>query len=174
MSKTQKIQVFFIYRGYAEFENIDQESGTFNKTYPDDLSKQIRQGYYACVSYIDYQYGRVLDVSNFFSPKYNVLQERGEIVFIVVLQHLESLGLANDTIIAFWSDHGISMGENGVWAKFKNNEYSTRVPMMIKVPGTTDHGMETSSLVELVDLFPSLAEAAGEDTNHTCTLKHTY
>ena len=99
----------------------------------------------------------------------------------MVLQHLESLGLANDTIIAFWSDHGISMGENGVWAKFKNNELSTRVPMMIKVPGTTDNGMETSSLVELVDLFPSLAEAAGEeridfvgeDTKNTVTLKYS-
>ena len=55
------------------------------------------------------------------------------------------------------------MGENAVWGKFTTTEYATRVPMMIRIPGTTDHGMEISNLVELVDLFPSLVEAAGKE-----------
>lgn len=75
---------------------------------------------------------------------------------------MDELDLANDTIIAFWSDHGISMGENALWSKNTATEYATRIPMMIRIPGVTDQGMETSSLVELVDLFPSLAEIAGK------------
>lgn len=54
------------------------------------------------------------------------------------------------------------MGENGIWGKNTTSEYATRVPLMIRIPGTTDHGMVTSSLVELVDLFPTLAEVAGK------------
>ena len=78
------------------------------------------------------------------------------------MQRLDSLGLSEDTIIAFWSDHGISMGENSFWGKFKAIENVLRVPLILKIPGVSDGGMASSSLVELVDIFPTLAEAAGD------------
>ncbi len=103
----------------------------------------LRRAYYATVSYIDAQVGKVLEA-------------------------LESQGLANNTIIVLWGDHGFKLGEHNMWAKFTNMEDDTRVPLMLRVPGVTDAGIRTDALVELVDVFPTLAELAGLPVPQVC------
>lgn len=98
--------------------------------------KQIRKAYFACVSYIDAQIGRVLD-------------------------QLDQSGLSNNTIVVLYGDHGYHLGEHGLWGKTTNFELDTRVPLIIRSPGMKASGKSTSSLVELVDLYPTLTELAG-------------
>jgi iduronate 2-sulfatase len=88
------------------------------------------------VSYVDAQVGRVLDA-------------------------LDRLGLAERTIVVLWGDHGYSLGEGDHWCKATNFERDTRVPLVIRVPGMAHPGTPTSALVELVDLYPTLADLAG-------------
>lgn len=95
----------------------------------------LRHGYYAAISYVDAQVGKVID-------------------------ELDRLGLAKDTIIVFWSDHGFHLGEHGLWAKTSNFEYDARVPMIIATPDGTG-GHRSSALVELLDLYPTLADLCG-------------
>ena len=102
--------------------------------------RTIRHAYLACVSYIDAQIGRVLD-------------------------ELEAQGLADDTIVVLWSDHGYHLGEKNLWGKTTNFELDTRVPLIVRVPGRKPGVHE--SPVELVDLYPTLAELAGLPVDQT-------
>ncbi|XP_055455572.1 iduronate 2-sulfatase isoform X2 [Psammomys obesus] len=79
---------------------------------PVDFQRKIRQSYFASVSYLDTQVGHLLSA-------------------------LDDLHLANNTIIAFTSDHGWALGEHGEWAKYSNFDVTTRVPLMFYVPGKT-------------------------------------
>ncbi len=78
-----------------------------------------------------------------------------------VLRTLKNQGLDKNTIIVFCSDHGRLLGEHMSYGKHSLYELATQVPLMIHIPGLTDRGMVRHQLVELVDLFPTLAEAAG-------------
>ncbi len=103
---------------------------------PDDMALNLIRGYRACVSFMDAQLGRVLD-------------------------ELDRLGLRENTIIVLWGDHGYHLGENGVWTKMTNFEQGARVPLIVSVPGQTTAGQSTRALVELVDMYPTLAELCG-------------
>ena len=92
----------------------------------------LRHGYYAATSYVDAQIGKVLD-------------------------ELDRQKLRENTIVVFWSDHGFHLGENGLWAKTSNYELDARVPMIVSAPGYAGF-QKTSSLVELLDLYPTLTE----------------
>ncbi len=98
--------------------------------------QRIRQAYYACVSFIDAQIGRVLGA-------------------------LDAANLSQNTIVVLVGDHGYHLGEQGLWGKTTNFELDTRVPLIIRAPGVTTPGSSSGMLVELVDLFPTLAELAG-------------
>lgn len=100
---------------------------------PDELAITLRHGYYACVSFIDAQVG-------------------------LLVKTLDELGLADDTIVILWGDHGWKLGEHGEWCKHTNYENDTRVPMVIKVPGMKAAGKKTDALVEFVDIYPSLCD----------------
>jgi iduronate 2-sulfatase len=102
---------------------------------PDELTLELRHGYYACVSYIDSLLGDLLS-------------------------DLDALGLRDNTIIVFWSDHGFKLGEHSLWHKHTNFELDCRVPFMISAPGYRK-GKRTGSLVELLDIFPTLCDLAG-------------
>ncbi len=103
---------------------------------PDEMALSLIRGYRACVSFMDAQLGRVLD-------------------------ELDALGLKDSTIVVFWSDHGYHLGEHGLFTKMTNFELGTHVPLLIRVPGMQSAGQRTRALVELVDLYPTLAELAG-------------
>ena len=122
-------------RFYADIQQYNL-TGTINSTIPDKVVKELRRAYYSAVSWTDSLIGRVI----------------GE---------LDGLGLANNTIISFWGDHGWQLGEHGEWSKHTNFEIATHAPMMVHIPGLTDAGVATEKIVEFVDLFPTLVEAAG-------------
>lgn len=108
-----------------------------------ELHKGLLQAYYASVSYMDAQVGRVLDA----------LQERG---------------LADNTIVVFTSDHGYLLGHHHKFQKQHLFEEATRVPFIVSVPWLKDqHGRGTAKITELVDLYPTLADLAGLRTPDT-------
>ncbi len=100
--------------------------------------RELRHGYYACVSYVDALFGRLM-------------------------QELQAQGLADNTVVVLWGDHGYHLGEQGLWTKANNYELSTRVPLILSVPGQLRAGAATNALVEFVDLYPTLAELCGLD-----------
>jgi iduronate 2-sulfatase len=105
----------------------------------DDLRRQTVQAYYASISFMDAQVGRVVKA-------------------------LDRLGLAENTVIVFTSDHGYHMGEHGLWQKMSLFEESSRVPMLIVAPGVAKKGGIAKSPVSHIDLFPTLAELSGVKT----------
>ncbi len=104
--------------------------------FPDDYARQAKHGYYAAVSYVDAQIGRVVD-------------------------ELDHLGLRESTIIVLWGDHGWKLGEHDAWAKHSNVENDTHAPLLVSVPGTAGVGKKCPALVEFVDIYPTLSELAG-------------
>jgi arylsulfatase A-like enzyme len=102
----------------------------------DELRRQAAQAYYASISFMDAQVGRVVDA-------------------------LDRLGLAEKTIIVFTSDHGYHIGEHGLWQKQSLFEGSARVPLLIVAPGTAGKGAVVKTPVSHIDLYPTLTELAG-------------
>ena len=98
-------------------------------------SKKIIQAYYACVSFIDAQVGKLID-------------------------GLEEMGLLSNTIIVFWSDHGYMLTHHGQWHKQTLFEHNAKQPLLIYVPGITK-GKGCEKIVEMIDLYPTLAELSG-------------
>ena len=101
-----------------------------------DQQMEALRGYYASISFMDDQLGRVLRV-------------------------LDQLKLRDNTVVVFQSDHGWHLGEHTFWQKRSLMEESTKVPLIISAPGRRGHGQVSRSLVELVDVYPTLAELAG-------------
>ncbi|XP_068701510.1 iduronate 2-sulfatase-like isoform X2 [Montipora foliosa] len=120
---------------------------------PDWYAKKIIQNYYAATSYVDALIGDLLDALNTF-------------------------GFSDNTIVSFIGDHGWALGEHLEWSKYSNFRVATNVPLMLHVPGLTDtrqkrlqprhSGLVSDALVELVDLFPTLAELAGIEVPDVC------
>lgn len=105
----------------------------------DDLRQQAIQAYFASITFMDAQVGRVLDA-------------------------LDENGLADDTIVVFTSDHGYHLGEHGLWQKMSLFEQSARVPLIIAAPGMSKPGSVAETPVGLIDLYPTLADLCGVET----------
>lgn len=101
-----------------------------------EQARDLRHGYHACVSYVDAQVGKLLHALN-------------------------RLGLTDKTIVVLWGDHGYALGEQQRWCKGTNFELDTRVPLVIRTPDLALPGSSTDSLVQLVDIYPTLADLAG-------------
>ncbi|MCF8381554.1 MAG: alginate lyase family protein [Bacteroidales bacterium] len=109
---------------------------------PDELAITLRRAYFASVSYVDAQIGKILDA-------------------------LEKNGLKENTIVILWGDHGWKLGDYGKWSKHTNYTFDTNVPLIISYPGMNQKGVIEPSFAELVDIYPTLCELAGLQTpNH--------
>lgn len=102
-------------------------------TFTPEQAAEIRHGYFANISYMDAQLGKVLDA-------------------------LDRSGVADRTVISFVGDHGYHLGEHGLWGKTSNFEHDAGVPFLISTPGSFSAGKTTRSLAELIDLFPTLVD----------------
>jgi arylsulfatase A-like enzyme len=112
------------------YSGVPEKGSVSNK-----LANKLIHGYYATVSYTDTQIGKLLSA-------------------------LEDLGLAENTIVVLWGDHGWNLGDHMMWCKHCNFESSLHVPLMVKVPGKTS-GQRSANITEFIDIYPSLCELAG-------------
>ncbi len=104
----------------------------------EEKAKELKHAYYACVSYIDAQVGKILD-------------------------ELKSQNLEKNTIVLLWSDHGWHLGEHGIFGKMTNFDIATNSPLIVKAPGLKKNAKAAHALVETVDIYPTLAELCGID-----------
>ena len=98
----------------------------------DDTAKILIHGYYATVSYVDTLIGKILKT-------------------------LKNLGLDKNTIVILVADHGYNLQEHTLWAKYTSFNITSRVPLIIRTPWMKE-GKQTDALVELVDIYPTIAE----------------
>jgi len=107
----------------------------------EDLSKKLKHGYYATVSYVDHLVGKIINT-------------------------LEEEELLENTIIIFVSDHGFNLKEHSQWGKYTSHRISGRVPLIIYDPKTKS-SINSNSLVELVDIYPTVLDLLGlESPDH--------
>lgn len=102
---------------------------------PEPLQRTLVHGYYAATSYVDAQIGRVIDA-------------------------VDRFGLAADTVIVLWGDHGWHLGDHGMWCKHTNYEQATRAPLIVVAP-SRGGGQRAAAIVEFVDIYPTLCDLAG-------------
>jgi iduronate 2-sulfatase len=102
----------------------------------DDQARTLIHGYHAAVSYMDAQLGKLLD-------------------------ELDRLNLAANTIVLLWGDHGWHLGDHGWWCKHTNYEEATRIPLIVAAPRLRGGARAKNTLVETVDIYPTLVELAG-------------
>ncbi len=107
----------------------------YEKTRPLSVEarKTARRAYLACVRYADRQVGKVLS-------------------------ELDRLGIADNTIVILWGDHGWHLGEQQIWAKHTPFERANRSVLMVRAPGVSLPGLKTGDLAETIDLFPTLTD----------------
>lgn len=108
----------------------------------DDQTRELMHGYAACVSYADAQVGKVM-------------------------VELDRLGLRESTIVVLWGDHGYKLGDYGLWCKHTNLELDTRVSLIVSAP-EFNQGIRSKALVEMIDVFPTLAELTGGEIPGSC------
>ncbi len=111
-----------------------------NKNITVEQAIDLKHGYYACISFIDYLIGMITD-------------------------EVDKLGLDDNTIFIITSDHGFHLGEQQIWGKHSNYKMSTNVPLIIYDPRTKTDINESEGFVELLDLFPTLVDMAGFKNN---------
>lgn len=105
--------------------------------YPDDLVRRLRQGYFGAIGHVDDQLGRVLDA-------------------------VEASGMAEDTVVAYTTDHGEMLGRFGVWGKCSLYEDGARVPIVVAGPGF-GAGTEVDTPVSMLDLQAAMFAAVGAE-----------
>lgn len=101
-----------------------------------EQARALKHGYWAAVSYVDTQLGKLLD-------------------------EYRRSGLEKNTIVVLWSDHGWHLGDHGIWGKFTNHELSLRSPLIVRTPAINQPGESANGIVEAVDLYPTLADLCG-------------
>ena len=120
-------------KSYTDIKPAIQANGLLSG----EKQRELIHGYMAAVSYTDAQIGKLLN-------------------------ELENQGIANNTIIVLWGDHGWHLGDHGLWCKHSNFEQATRAPLIFSAPNTKQ-GIKNSSPVEFVDIYPTLCDLAGID-----------
>ncbi len=132
MAPVMSMNKMYELRGYDGFKNLQHPSVN---VMAEDTARMLKMGYYASVSYIDTQFGKIL-------------------------QHLKDEGLYDNTIIIVWGDYGWKLGEHNGWCKQTNYNIDIHVPMMVYSPNQANAGAQTFEITELIDMFPSLCDLA--------------
>lgn len=125
-------------KGSAEIHSYHDRGLTYND---DAWHRACRHGYYACVSYVDAQIGRIMKA-------------------------LDELGLRKNTVVVLWGDHGWHLGEHDFWGKHNVMHLSTRSPLIVSAPGGKS-GQTCDRLVEFVDLYPTILNLVGLKPSHS-------
>jgi choline-sulfatase len=112
---------------------LGEEKPGIDKALSDAYARKIKHAYYASVSYVDAQIGKVME-------------------------ELENLGLADNTIVVLWGDHGWHLGDQMVWGKHTNFETALRSPLIIKSPGIQAKVIGPENIVSTIDIYPTLME----------------
>ncbi len=123
--------------GSGEFNGyrLGDEEASLKGPVSDAYARKLRHAYFACISYVDAQVGKVLD-------------------------ELEELGLADNTIVILWGDHGWHLGDQLVWGKHTIFERALKSALIVKVPGITS-GEKIENVVSSVDLYPTIIDLCG-------------
>lgn len=121
-------------KSYTDIPPVYTFSDINNVVLSESKQRELIHGYYACVTYIDAQIGKILSA-------------------------LERLGLADNTVVVLWGDHGWHLGDHGLWNKHTNFENATRVPLIVHIPG--EASAVISNPVEMLDIFPTICDATG-------------
>ncbi len=124
-------------RSYSDIPPLKSYSDIESDLLPEAKQRELIHGYYAAVSYIDAQVGKIMHT-------------------------LDSLGLRENTVIVLWGDHGWHLGDHGIWCKHTNFEQATRAPLIFAGAGIK-HSVNNSP-TEFVDIFPTLCELSGIET----------
>ena len=119
------------FNGYLEGD----ERASLDKSVSEVYARKLRHAYFACISYIDAQVGKIID-------------------------ELERLGEADNTIIVVWGDHGWHLGDQRVWGKHTLMETSLRSTLIMKVPHSSK-SIENHRIVSSIDIYPTLMELCG-------------
>jgi arylsulfatase A-like enzyme len=114
------------------------------KTLKEDYAKTLIRGYFASVSYVDAQIGKIIKKLK------NTHDDQG-------------LSLYDKTIIMIWGDHGFSLGEHNLWCKHSTFNVATHTPLLVRDPTIGNSGQRSEALVELVDMYPTLLDLIGLD-----------
>lgn len=120
----------------GEISNYSPVPTDRDELFSTELKRKLVHGYYASTSFVDAQIGKVIDA-------------------------LDRLELADNTIIVLWGDHGFHLGDLGIWTKHTNYEQANRIPILISAPGVTKPNSSSRQPAESVDIFPTLAQLAG-------------
>ncbi len=133
--------------GSGEFNGyrLGEEKASLEGPVSDEYARKLRHAYFACVSYIDAQVGKILD-------------------------ELDRLGLAENTIVVLWGDHGWHLGDQLVWGKHTIFERALKSAFILKVPGKTN-GQHIDKVVATVDIYPTLMDLCNVEMPYETTGK---
>jgi choline-sulfatase len=128
--------------GSGEFNGyqLGDEEATLDGPVSDEYARKLRHAYFACVSYTDAQVGKLLD-------------------------ELEKQGLAENTIVVVWGDHGWHLGDQLVWGKHTIFERALKSAFILNVPGKTK-GKLVEKVVSTVDIYPTLMDLCQVEMPH--------
>jgi arylsulfatase A-like enzyme len=129
--------------GSGEFNQykLGEEKASLDASVSDEYARKVRHAYFACVSYIDAQVGKLLD-------------------------ELDHLGLSDNTVVVLWGDHGWHLGDDLVWGKHTVFEWSLKSAFLMRVPGITG-GRKIPGIVSTTDIYPTLMELCGTPVAHS-------
>ncbi|MGB2905948.1 MAG: sulfatase [Candidatus Aminicenantaceae bacterium] len=118
-----------------------EEKASLDHPVSDKYARKLRHAYFACVSYVDAQIGRILD-------------------------ELDRQGLSHNTIVVIWGDHGWHLGDHLVWGKHTIFERSLKSVLIFKVPESGNRGMLHDQVISTLDIYPTLLDLCGIELPH--------